>query len=251
MSYEVLSFADSWYWFVVVALVSYLLGCFNFAVFISHFTKKDIRRQGSGNPGAMNMTRTFGLKIGALNFFCDVFKGGVPVLVCWLIFRGYVFAGTEILEGGVVTGGFIVSDLVRYLSGAFVILGHVFPVFLKFKGGKGIAATIGLYAFSLPCDQWWYFFIVFAICMFVLGYIIFTEWGSMGSLIAVAGLTVFQGIVFILRYESMLLYGEMIFTFMMLVGINLLTWIRHNTNIYRLLQGEERRTVVRKHKHKN
>ncbi len=250
MNYKILSFADNWYWFVLVALAAYIIGCFNFAVFISQFKKKDIRNSGSGNPGAMNMTRTFGLKIGAINFFCDVIKGGVPVLVCWLVFRDYVFAGTEIVENGVVTGGFLVSDLARYLCGAFIILGHVFPVFLKFKGGKGIAATIGLYAFSLPCDMWWYFFIVFVLCIGVLLYIIFTEWGSMGSLIAVAGLTVFQAIVFVLRYENNLLSGWMIFTFMMMLGINLLTWIRHNTNIYRLLQGEEHRTVVRKHKNK-
>lgn len=250
MSYKVLSFADNWYWFVVIALVTYFIGCFNFAVFISHVKKKDIRSSGSGNPGAMNMTRTFGFKIGLLNFFCDVFKGGVPVLVLWLVFRDYVFAGTEIVENGFVTGGFVVSDLVRYLGGSCIILGHVFPVFLKFKGGKGIAATIGVYAFSLPCEQWWYFFIVLALCLCVLAYIALTEWGSMGSLIAVAGLTVFQGAVFIIRYENVLLSCPMIITLMMLLGINLLTWLRHNTNIYRLLQGEERRTAVRKHKDK-
>ncbi len=248
MSYSVLSFADSWYWFLLMAVLSYFIGCFNFAVLISHFKNRDIRGIGSGNPGAMNMTRTFGLKVGAINFFCDVIKGGLPALISWLIFKGYVFEGTEVISGGVVCGGFVVSDLTRYFCGAFVILGHVYPVFLKFKGGKGIAATIGLYAFSLPCEQWWYFFIVVVFCIGVLLYIVFTEWGSMGSLIAVGGLTVWQGIIFIVRYENILLSVWAILTLMMLLGISILTWAKHDVNIYRLLQGEERRTVVRKHK---
>ena len=133
--------ADGWYWFLIAAVVCYFIGCFNFAVLISHFKKKDIRKVGSGNPGTMNMTRTFGMKIGVLNFFCDLIKGGVPALAGYLIFKDYVFAGTEVL----------VSDFARYFFGVFVIIGHIFPVTMKFKGGKGIASTFGMFVFALFC----------------------------------------------------------------------------------------------------
>ena len=233
-----LSIAGCWYWFLLGAVLSYFIGCFNFAVLISHIKNKDIRGQGSGNPGTMNMTRTFGLKIGAINFFCDVFKGGFPALVGWLIFKNYCFEGTT----------FLVSDFVRYLFGTMVIIGHIFPVTMKFKGGKGIASTMGLFAFSLACDEWWYFFIAFIILVCVLLYIIFSEMGSMGSLLGVSGLTVFQAVVFVIRYSENLLSGWVITLFMLLFVINLFTWIAHRKNIFRLLAGEEHRTSVRKHK---
>lgn len=226
----------------VAAVICYLVGCFNFAVLISRLKKKDIRGVGSGNPGTMNMTRTFGLKIGAINFFCDVIKGGLPAVIAWIIFRGYVFENTSVL----------VSDFMRYFCGLFVIIGHVFPVTMKFKGGKGIASTMGLFAFALPCEPqgWWYFFIAVALLTCVLLYIVFFEWGSMGSLIGVSGLTVFQSVLFVLRYSGNLLNGWIIGIFMILFAINLITWLAHRKNIYKLLAGEEHRTIVRKSRKK-
>lgn len=226
----------------VVAVISYFIGCFNFAVLISHIKKKDIRTEGSGNPGTMNMTRTFGLKIGAINFFCDVIKGGLPAVIAWIIFKDYCFEGTTV----------VVSDFMRYFCGVFVIIGHIFPVTMKFKGGKGIASTMGLFAFALPCepDGWWYFFVAVAILVGVLLYIIFTEWGSMGSLIGVSGLTIFQMVLFILRYSDRLLNVWVISIFMILLLINFLTWFAHRKNIYKLVAGEEHHTAVRKHKKK-
>lgn len=230
--------AESWYWFILIAVICYLIGCFNFAVLISHFKNKDIRDVGSGNPGTMNMTRTFGLKIGAVNFFCDLIKGGLPALAGYLIFKDCVFAGTQVL----------VSDFVRYLCGVCVITGHIFPVTLKFKGGKGIASTMGLFVFSLTCEQWWYFFIAAAVLVCVLIYIAATEWGSMGSLLGVSLLTIWQAVIFVTRYSQNLLNGWIIAIFGLLLLINLLTWIAHHKNIYKLLAGEEHKTTVIKHK---
>lgn len=230
--------SSGWYWFLIAAAVCYLIGCFNFAVLISHFKKKDIRGEGSGNPGTMNMTRTFGMKIGVINFFCDVIKGGVPVLAGYLIFKDYVFAGT----------GISVSDFARYFFGIFVIIGHIFPVTLKFKGGKGIASTMGMFVFALSCEQWWFFPILVVLHLGVLAYIALTEWGSMGSLLGVALLTVWQAVIFVLRYTYNLLNGWVIATLALLLLINVLTWSAHRKNIYKLLAGEEHRTAVRKHK---
>ena len=92
-----IAFAECWYWLVLCAVLCYFIGCFNFAVLISHFKKKDIREVGSGNPGTMNMTRAFGLKVGVFNFACDAIKGGLPALIGWIIFKDYVFAGTDVL----------------------------------------------------------------------------------------------------------------------------------------------------------
>ncbi len=231
-----LSFADCWYWFLLGAVVSYFIGCFNFAVLISKIKHKDIREVGSGNPGTMNMSRTFGLKIGVINFFCDAFKGAICVLAGYFIFRSYVFAGTNVA----------VSDFARYFFGAFAVIGHIFPVTMKFKGGKGIASTLGLFWCSLTCECWWFFFMGFLLLFAVFMYIAVFEWGSMGSLLGVASFTIWQGVIFVMRYASALAEGWVIVCFMMLLLLNALTWIAHHKNLYALMGGEEHRTSVKK-----
>ena len=226
-----------WY-FAIAAVACYVIGCFNFAVLIAHIKKKDIREMGSGNPGTMNMTRSLGLKFGSINFFCDVCKCGFPVLAGYFIFKGCVFAGTDIA----------VSDFARYFFGLFVIIGHIFPANMKFKGGKGIASTMGIFLFGLPCENWWYVFVVIGFLIAIFLYITFTEWGSMGSLIGITLPTVFQAAIFAVRYSDNLINGWCISIFVILLAINLLSWVAHRKNIVRLLAGEEHRTVVRKNK---
>ncbi len=231
-----LAFSDVWYWFVLGAIVSYFIGCFNFAVLISRIKKTDIRGIGSGNPGTMNMSRTFGIKIGAINYFSDVFKGAIPVFIGYIVFRGFVFAGTDI----------IVSDFARYFFGAFAIIGHIFPVTMGFKGGKGIASTMGLFWCALSCETWWFVFIAFFLLLGVLFYIAFFEWGSMGSLIGVSSLTIWQGVIFVSRYSQNLGNIWVMAIFALLLTLNLLTWIAHYKNLYALMGGEEHRTSVKK-----
>lgn len=231
--------SNSWYWLLLGMLISYLLGCYNSAVVISKIKHKDIRDQGSGNPGTMNMTRTFGLKVGAINFFSDALKGAIPVLVGYLVFKDMVFSGTNVA----------VSDLTRFLFGISAVIGHIFPVTMKFKGGKGIATTLGLFWCSISCEKWWLVFVVLALLIGVVAYILFCEWGSMGSLIGVSGLTVLQSAILVVRYQSIITNVYVIVTLMLLLGINLLTWIAHKKNLIRLMAGEEHRTSVR-HKKK-
>ena len=158
-------FSELWYWFLIAAVCCYFVGCFNFAVIISKLKKSDIREIGSGNPGTMNMTRTFGVKIGVINFFCDALKGGLPVLAAYFIFRNTYFEGTNIE----------ISDFARYFFGLFVVIGHVFPVTMKFKGGKGIASTLGMFWVSMSCEQWWFVFVGFALLILVVVYIAVCE----------------------------------------------------------------------------
>ncbi len=231
-----LAFSDFWYYLPVMAVVCYFVGCFNFAVLIAKFHHKDVHKLGSGNPGTMNMSREFGLKVGLLNFMLDVCKGGVPALISWFIFRNYYFAGTA----------FVVSDFTRYFCGVFVIIGHIYPVTMKFRGGKGIASTFGLFWFALSTENGWFALIGLGAYLFVLGYIIVTEWGSMGSLLGVTGFSIWQGAIFFVRYESMLENGWVIATLMLLLALNFLTWFAHRKNLVRLFAGEEHRTSVKK-----
>lgn len=232
-----LAFSQLWYWLVLIAVVCYFVGCFNFAVIIAKTRHKDVHKIGSGNPGTMNVSREFGLKVGLLNFLLDACKGGVPALICFFVFKNYCFAGTQAA----------VSDFIRYFCGVFVILGHVYPVTMKFKGGKGIASTLGLFWFSLSCETPWNILFAFLFLVFVvLLYIGLTEWGSMGSLLGVSGFSVWQGIIFYLRYQAMLANGWVIGMFMLLLALNFITWFAHRKNLVRLFAGEEHRTSIRK-----
>ena len=228
--------SQDWWRLLIIAVVCYLIGCFNFAILISKLKKSDITKRGSGNPGTMNMTREFGMKIGVITFFCDAFKGGIPALIGFFVYKNYLFAGTSVA----------VSDFIRYFCGAFVIIGHVFPVTMKFKGGKGIASTLGLFWLSLACENAWLLPIGFLFLVFVASYIVVTEWGSMGSLIGVSGFAVWQGVIFRLRYANCLTSPFLIATFCLTFFIVVVTWGAHHKNIVRLVSGEEHRTSVKK-----
>ena len=231
-----LYFSQSWYWFLLMAVVCYLLGCVNFAMIIARTKHKDAHKIGSGNPGTMNMSREFGLKVGLVNFLLDVSKGGIPALISYFVFRDYVFAGTDV----------VVSDVTRYLCGVFVIIGHIWPVTMRFQGGKGIASTLGLFWFALGCEQGWYAAVAFLWLVCVLTFIAVTEWGSMGSLLGVTGFSLWQGIIFYLRYAPELMNVWVIVLFMLLILLNFLTWFAHRKNLVRLFAGEEHRTSVKK-----
>lgn len=229
------SFSENWYQLLILASVCYLVGCFNFARFISKKKHRDITKIGSGNPGTMNMSREFGWKIGVITFFCDAFKGGIPTLIGYLIFRKYVFSGTEIC----------VADAARYLAGLFVVVGHIFPVTNRFKGGKGIASTFGAFWLGLACENPWFLLLGFGFFLLIALYIFVTEWGSMGSLIGTAGFALWQGIIYFLRYgaqKNVYFAATMLVLFLM----NLLTWAAHRKNVWRLLSGTEHKTSVRK-----
>ena len=226
------------WWLLPMAVVCYFIGCFNFAVLIGKFRHKDIKKMGSGNPGTMNVTREFGLAVGLLNFLLDACKGGVPALISYFVFRNYFFAGTAV----------VVSDFTRYFCGVFVIIGHIWPVTMKFKGGKGIASTLGLFWFCISCERWWFVFLAIAALIGVVVFIGVTEWGSMGSLLGVTGFSLWQGILFWVRYEG-IANGWVAGCFLCLLALNFLTWFAHRKNLVRLFAGEEHRTSVRKLSH--
>ena len=184
----------------------------------------------------MNMTREFGLKIGVLTFICDALKGGVPAIICFFLYKGYVFAGTQTL----------VSDFIRYYAGLCVVIGHIFPVTMKFKGGKGIASTLGLFWLCIACEEAWWLLIGFSCLWLIVLYIYFTEWGSMGSLLGVTGFSIIQMVLFLQKYAMMGFNAYLICLHLIILAINLLTWIAHRENLARLFAGEEHRTSIKK-----
>ena len=233
---KIFDISQNWWQFVVMAILCYLIGCFNFAKLISRSKNKDITTIGSGNPGTMNMSREFGLKIGLLTFFCDVIKGGLPALISYFLYRDYVFSGTA----------FIVSDFTRYFCGLFVVIGHIFPVFLNFKGGKGIASTLGLFWFCLSCENPWWILFTFLLLIVVVLIIFITEMGSLGSLVGVTGLSIVQMVMFVLRYQTKAVSAYMVGAYACILAINILTWAAHHENVMRLFAGEEHHTSIKK-----
>ncbi len=237
--------AKDWWQLLIMAVVCYLIGCFNFARVISKRKHKDITKIGSGNPGTMNMSREFGLKIGVLTFLCDAFKGGVPAVISYFIYRNYYFAGTETVA---LTGAssFSVADFTRYFCGLCVIIGHIFPVTMRFKGGKGIASTLGLFWMGLGCENGWWLLIGFGYLWFIVLFIFLTEWGSLGSLLGVTGMSIAQLSVFCYTYGFSAWRGYAVATYACILAINFLTWWAHRANLARLFAGEEHHTSIRK-----
>ena len=223
---------------VLLALASYFIGSINWAVIISKFKKGDIRKVGSGNPGTLNMSRTFGLKFGLLTFFLDILKGAVPVLVAFFVFRNMKFHESN----------FMLNDFAIYLCGMFAVLGHIFPITLKFKGGKGIATTIGVFlvAESVHGIEW---AVVAIMALTFAGVFIYlTEFGAMGSFIAITPPAISGLIRLYLDYGAFTDKTTVIvhiITNMFILAICIFTWFAHKKNIKRMLAGEEHPTSIK------
>lgn len=191
-------------WFLVL---SYLLGSIPFGYLIFFLTeKKDIRSLGSGNIGATNVLRNKGKLAGFLTLFLDALKGALPV-----IYGRQHFEAPEILA----------------LAGLAVVAGHIFPVFLAFRGGKGVGTFLGFWALF---D--WRIMLVFLVVFLLLA--VLTRYVSLASLSAAAG-------VFLAALVLKVEWVAMITLLMVL-----LIFLRHRENIKRLLAGRENRLSLKK-----
>ena len=165
---------DLWLRILILAVLSYALGNWSMARMIAwNYRRVDIATKGSGNPGTMNMIRNFGYGKGAATLVLDVIKGATPALL------GGLFLEYAYHEGG----AFYFSHLGVYIGGLSVILGHMFPVVFKFKGGKGVACGIGVFFVANPLMM----LIVFAVMTFIF---VFLEYGFVASLVGILSMTV-------------------------------------------------------------
>lgn len=228
---------------LLLAVGSYLIGCFNNAITISEMMKKDVRTVGSGNPGTLNMSRNFGLKIGILTLLLDALKGVIPTVIGYFILKDRHFSNSF---AGVSLSSFDMSDLGMYLCGFCSVIGHIFPVFFKFKGGKGIATTIGVFLSSSIISGWaWTAVAVMSLIAAAL-FIYFTEFGAAGSFIAITPPACASSMRLFLKYgmnsHNITFY---IIANMFIFGICFFTWFAHRKNIERMLAGEEHPTSIK------
>lgn len=180
--------------------LAYLIGSIPFGLLICKlFAKKDITKEGSGNIGATNVVRSIGKKLGALTFICDAFKG-VAVLLIALKFD-------------------IQSASTLNLIALSAIIGHCFPVWLKFKGGKGVATLLGVLFFYDP---------ILTVFLMVGWYIVF----YVTRIVALASITI---MVVISAYFLL----KMSFAFIGFIIAPLIVIYRHKENISRILSGQE------------
>ena len=203
--------------YIIMGIIAYLIGSVNFSILISK--KKagfDIREKGSGNAGTTNMLRIMGKGAALITLILDVFKGVVTI---WFsIF--YSFALYKLFNIN------LNSALLVQIAGVFVILGHTFPIYFGFKGGKGVATTLGI----LLVTNWH----IGIICLvFALVLIAITKMVSVGALAAAILfpiLTIFLDQISFIKPGNYIVYS---------IIITIIVCLNHKQNIERLLNGTE------------
>lgn len=200
--------------YVLVGLVAYLIGSISFAIIFSKkFAGFDVREKGSNNAGTTNVLRTVGKKAAALTLICDILKGVVAVLIAML--AANIWEETD-------------AELLKYLAGLMAIIGHTFPVYYGFKGGKGVATSLGVLLVVNPQ--------IGIICLvFALIIMIATRMVSLGSVLAA---TLFP-ILTVFMVDS---FGAKVISIL----IALLVIFNHRSNIKRLKNGTENKISFKK-----
>lgn len=222
----------------IFAICSYFFGNINWAIIISRAKNKDIRDMGSGNPGTLNMSRNLGLKFGLLTFFLDITKGVLPTLIAFFVFKGQVFEGST----------FAISDFAIFLCGLCVVLGHIYPIIFKFKGGKGIASTIGVFLVCQSVYGFEWAVIIIMALVAALVFIYLTEFGAMGSFIAITPPAIASLVRLFVNYASstnQLTNDLYLVTNVLIFAICFFTWFAHRKNIERMIAGDEHPTSIK------
>lgn len=196
---------------ILCLVIGYFIGCIQSAFVVGKVMRVDIRKHGSGNLGTTNALRVLGKRAGAVTFACDILKSVISFTICYKLF------------GGTVAGMF---------ASFGAVLGHDFPFYLKFKGGKGIAATVGMVGALSVVFNPWMALVTYAIG--ILG-VLFSGTVSLGSLLFSVSIPVI--LVFMKAEQEMILVA----TIMMV-----LAFYRHKENISRLKNGTENRLFGKK-----
>lgn len=222
----VLAVNEIWWYLLIVAVLSYAVGNINFAVILSKRADRDIRTLGSGNPGTMNMLRNYGVKLGGITLLFDIAKGALPTLITFLIF--YRAQSPD---------GVLWRDILPYVAGFCCVLGHNFPIVSKFKGGKGVASSIGMFLVMSPVLT------LITIALIIL-FIYLFEYGSIGSLGGITVLSIYTIIYTAVLYRGVFAW-ELGVLYAVIIMLGFLMYWSHRTNINRLIHGKENRTKLR------
>lgn len=214
---------------VMAGVISYLIGSINFSIMLSKAVGgKDIRSSGSGNAGATNMLRTYGKKMGVITLLLDVAKGIIAILIINLIVKYY--NDTSLNDT-------FLAELERaslpYIAGLCVVLGHNFPLYFSFKGGKGVATSLGV---VLMLD--WKLGLIIAVC--AVAVMAITRYVSFGSILGGAAFIVGETVRMIVAQDIV----PVKLVCCILIGGMLI--VRHHANIKRLLNGTENKLGAKK-----
>ena len=197
--------------YILVVIVAYLLGSISFSVIISKkLAGFDVREKGSGNAGSTNVLRTVGKKGAILTLICDCLKGVIAVLIAYIVSKT-----TQNTDGA----------LLVQLAGLAVVLGHTFPIFFNFKGGKGVATSLGV----LLIINWQIGLICLVFALLLMALTRFVSLGSVSAAILFPVLTIFI-------HSHYILDGRYII-FALLLGAFVV--FNHRANVKRLLEGKE------------
>ena len=204
----------------LVAVICYLLGSINTAVILSKIVyKQDIRTQGSGNAGMTNMNRVYGKKAALFTFLGDFCKGILAVLIGKLLLG---LAGFDTSYGACI-------------AGIFAVIGHNWPIYFGFKGGKGVLTSFSVLLIVVPIPT----LIVFALFVILVA---ITRYVSLGSIVGAASLPV---IVFFAG-DYLLSVSGLSAVFYLCTFVAALIIIRHHANIKRLIKGQESKLSLKK-----
>jgi len=211
-------------YFVIYILAAYLVGALPFGLLIPKlYGVADIRKVGSGNVGATNVYRACGASGALIVTILDIAKGAVPVLVARA-----VYGGDYSIE----------PEYFRLAVGFAAILGHIFPPYLKFRGGKGVNTALGVFLTLIPIPT------VIALLSFII-VVAITRYVSLGSIVA-AG--VLFGVILLMRYGGL---GEIHPVYVPTgFAIFLLILLTHRANLGRLFHGHENRFSFKRSEHK-
>ena len=207
---------------IICLVIGYAFGLFQTAFFYGKAHGIDIRQHGSGNSGTTNALRVLGTKAGLIVFAGDCLKCVLAVVVARLLFGGSYGDGVYLLCLYAATGA---------------ILGHNFPFYMGFKGGKGIAATAGLILGFHP-----YFIIVGGLLFFVTFAI--THYVSLGSLLLYAGFLIEMIVCGQLGVFGTMTQAQLYELYGVTAFLTIMAYWRHRENIVRLVRGEERKTYL-------
>lgn len=218
---------QAWLPLVISAVVAYLIGSLDFAIILSKGVGKgDVREKGSGNAGATNMLREHGVKMALATTVGDVGKAAVAVALARFVIFPLMGCEAYALHGG-------------YVAGLMAVLGHLFPVFFGFRGGKGVTTMFGAIVVMQPLT---------AVLCFA-AYVVIIAVSKMVSLGSVSAAALMSLMMFItVKYFTDATDHQVIVFTALVVAISALVIIKHKENIKRLLKGEERKISFKKKK---
>ena len=200
--------------YIIIAIIAYAIGSINFSVLISKkMAGFDVREKGSGNAGTTNMLRSVGKKAAVITLLCDILKGVVSI-------------GIALIAGNIVKN--VDKAVLVQIAGILVVVGHTFPIFFEFKGGKGVATSLGVimminWKIGLIC-------LVFALVIMVFSRMV--SMGSVGAAILFPVLTLFINTNFIVQAS-----GMKYFIFSVILAAIVI--FNHRANIKRIANGTE------------